>query len=279
MTLSGEEHEELRRASLRVRGAILNTVFHAGSGHIGSALSQTDVLVLLYRRYLAITPSRATDPDRDRFVLSKGHGGLGHAAVLSEIGFFPEAELRRFGEPGQPLGMHLDHGKVPGVEVSTGSLGHGLGMALGIALGARVLGRSFRTFCLVSDGELYEGSTWEAILAAPRLLGRGAQLVLVVDRNRLTMDGGTEDELPLEPLARKFEAFGWRALTCDGHDFQALVAAFDEALSRGSPCAVICETVKGKGVSFLEGRAEWHYGALDSSMLARALRMVRGERE
>jgi transketolase len=157
---------------------------------------------------------------------------------------------------------------VPGVEASTGSLGHGLGVSLGLALGAEVQSKSWRTVCLLSDGECYEGSTWEAAIAAPALGASG--LVAIIDRNRLTMDGHTEDEVPLEPLAAKWEAFGWDVATCDGHDFGALVPALERALDSRRPSVVIAETVKGKGVSFMEGQAAWHYGALDSARYAEA---------
>jgi transketolase len=216
-----------------------------------------------------VDPARPDWPERDRFVLSKGHGGLGLVAMLAERGFLSEAELATFGRSGSALGMHLDHRRVRGVEASTGSLGHGLGVAMGMALGARLRGWPSRTFCLLSDGECYEGSTWEAALAAPaHRLGR---LVAMVDRNRLTMDGFTEREVPLEPLARKWEAFGWRVLPCDGHDLRALCAALDAALEPSEqPALVLAETVKGKGVDFMENAPQWHYGALDSEAYARA---------
>jgi transketolase len=268
MALGAAERERLAERARRVRVGILRAAWAGGSGHLGAALGQTDVLVAIYDA-LRIDPRRPEDPGRDRFVLSKGHGGLGHAALLAELGFFPAADLARFGESGHYLGMHLDHGRVPGVEVSTGSLGHGLGVALGIAVGARLLGAAYRTVCVVSDGELYEGSTWEALLAAPALRPRG--LGVVIDRNRLTMDGVTEREVPLEPLAKKLEAFGLPTSTVDGHDLGAIAEALARGMSGDAPYVVVCETVKGKGVARLEGRPEWHYGALDSDAFAEAL--------
>ncbi len=273
MVSAPDKHQDLRAAATRLRRLIIETVYQCGSGHVGAALSQLDVLVALYWRYLRIDPARPTAPERDRFVLSKGHGGLGLAAVLAERGFFPREDLRHFGQTGHALGMHLDHRRVPGVEVSTGSLGHGLGIAAGLALGARTQQQDHRTYCLLSDGECHEGSTWEAAQAAAQW--RLDRLVAVVDRNRLTMDGFTEDEAPLEPLDRKWAAFGWHVQRCDGHDFEALCRAFDAALAvAGQPAVILAETVKGKGVPFMENQARWHYGALDSAMRAQALAAI-----
>jgi transketolase len=273
--LSDDEHSRLRQAAQRVRERILAIAYQSGSGHLGAALSQADALVALYGRTLRVDRARPDWPERDRFVLSKGHGGLGLVAALAEWGFVTEEALGTFGQTGSPLGMHMDHRKVPGVEASTGSLGHGLGLAVGMALGARLHGWPSRTFCLLSDGECYEGSTWEAALSAPALkLGR---LVAVVDRNRLTMDGFTEQEVPLEPLAAKWEAFGWKVWRVDGHDLRALCAALDEAVAEGEPRprVIVAETVKGKGVDFMENQPKWHYGALDSEMYARARASLR----
>lgn len=268
-------HADLQASARRVRERILRIVFESGSGHVGAALSQTDLLVALHARTLRVDPARPDWPDRDRFVLSKGHGGLGLVAVLAERGFLGEDALSTFGKPGSALGMHLDRRKVPGVEVSTGSLGHGLGVAMGIALGAKHQGHAYRTFCLLSDGECYEGSTWEAAMSAPAFgLGR---LVALIDRNFLTMDGPTEREVPLEPLADKWRAFGWRVFECDGHDFGALAGALDGATAEGDrPAIVIARTIKGKGVPFMENQACWHYGALDSARYDEALAAVRG---
>jgi transketolase len=275
VALALDENRALAAHALRIRERILEIVFRSGSGHVGGALSQTDLLVALYYKYLKIDPARPTDEKRDRFVLSKGHGGLGLAAILADRGFFPVAELDSFGRSGAALGMHMDRMRVAGVEASTGSLGHGLGIAVGLALGARVQKCSWRTFCLLSDGECYEGSVWEAALAAPAL--RLGNLIALVDRNRMTMDGATEALVPLEPLQKKWEAFGWRASTCDGHDFDSICAALDSALRETDdrPSLILCETVKGKGVDFMEGEARWHYGGLDAAMYERAQASLR----
>ncbi len=266
----------MRQASLRVRESILQIVHDAGSGHVGGALSQADILVALYHRALRYDLARPDWAQRDRFILSKGHGGLGLAAVLADCGLIEPGALANFGHTGSALGMHMDHRQVSAVETATGSLGHGLGIATGMALGVRLRRWPSRTVCLLSDGECYEGSTWEAALAAA---GEGLdQLIAIVDRNRLTMDGFTEQEVPLEPLADKWRAFGWRAITCDGHDHDALSGALAQAFtpeSPGRPSVIIADTVKGKGVDFMENEARWHYGALDSDMLARALASAR----
>lgn len=265
----------MQREARETREIILDVVHRSGSGHVGGALSQVEILVALYHRLLRVDPAAPRWPGRDRFVLSKGHGGLGLAVTLARLGFFPLDDLRHFGRSGGHLGMHMDHARVPGVEVSTGSLGHGLGVAVGMALGLRVQGVAARVACLISDGECYEGSIWEAALSASAF--RLDRLLVVIDRNRMTMDGPTEASVPLEPLARKWEAFGFRVHPCDGHDFESLCRALDEAQGEGSgrPAVVIAETTKGKGVDFMEGRPEWHYGALDSAMFERAIASVR----
>jgi transketolase len=274
MPLDPAERRRLLETARRIRESILEVVFRSGSGHVGGSLSQADVLVALYYRFMRVDPRRPAWPERDRFVLSKGHGGLGLAAILADKGFVEARDLAQFGRTGHPLGMHMDWTRVPGVEASTGSLGHGLGTAVGMALGARAQGQAWRTFCLLSDGECYEGSIWEAAIAAPAFgLGR---LTAVIDRNRLTMDGFTEDLVPLEPLADKWRAFGWRVRACDGHDLDAIADALEFALEPADrPAAIIAETVKGKGVDFMEGSAKWHYGALDSEMYERARASVR----
>jgi transketolase len=281
MALQSDERQRLLDTARRIRERIVDIVFHAGSGHIGAALSQTDILVALYHGRLRHDPARPDWPERDRFVLSKGHGGLGLAAILADLGYFPADELAGFGATGARLGMHMDRTKVPGIEVSTGSLGHGLGTAVGMALGAKTQGLDWRTWCLISDGELFEGSIWEAAIAAA---GFGLdRLTVLVDRNRLTMDGFTEMEMPLEPLAEKWAAFGWRTWHVDGHDFDALCQAMDQAMDQAMkpaagdaprPAVIIAETVKGKGVDFMENQADWHYGALDSAMYERARKSI-----
>lgn len=273
--LTPEDRKRLEELSLKIREGILRVVHESGSGHVGGALSQTDILSVLYTKYLRFDPRRPDWPERDRFVLSKGHGGIGFVVLLAECEFIPREDLATFGKTGSALGMHLDHRRVPGVETSTGSLGHGLGVAIGMAIGAHLQKLPSRVFCLLSDGECYEGSTWEAAMSA-NALGLG-NLCAMIDRNRMTMDGATEEEVPLEPLANKWKAFGFRVFTCDGHDFDELCKAFDEALDpqATSPAVIIASTIKGKGVDFMEDRPEWHYGSMDTDMYVRALESVR----
>jgi transketolase len=254
----------------RVRARILEVVHESDGGHVGGALGEVEILVALYFRSLRVDPARPAWRDRDRFVLSKGHGSLGLAVVLAERGFVADDDLAAFGRPGSSLGMHLDRRRVRGVEASTGGVGHGLGVAVGMALGAKMQRLKSRTVCLLSDGECYEGSTWEAAVAAPALgLSR---LVAVVDRNRLTAGGATEEAVPLEPLADKWRAFGWKVAACDGNDFASLCPALDRALAgKGDkPTCVIASTVKGKGVDFMENASAWHYGSIDGELLERA---------
>lgn len=270
MALSVREAETLRAKARQIRYKTIQTVVWAGGGHAGGALSQVEILVALYYRYLRVDPARPGWEDRDRVVLSKGHGGIGYAPLLADRGYFDEALLHEFNHTGSPFGMHLDRLKVPGVDASTGSLGHGLPMAVGLALGARLLGKGWRTYCILGDGECDEGSVWEAAMAASHF--RLGHLTAIIDRNGLSIDGQTEDIMALEPLDRKWAGFGWQVLTADGHDFSQLGDAIEKALqSDDVPTVIIARTVKGRGVDFMEGQSAWHYGGLDSDRAGQAL--------
>jgi transketolase len=228
-----------------------------------------DILTLLYWKYLRIDPANPAWEDRDRFVLSKGHGGVGHAVVLAERGYFDKAALREFNETGSMLGMHLDSNKVPGCDASTGSMGHGLSQAVGMALGARVLKKEWRVFCMIGDGESNEGSIWEAAMAAAHY--KLDNLIVIQDRNHLMIDGPTEEVMSLEPLPDKWRAFGFETREVNGHDLPALAEAFEFAIAhKGSPVMLVCDTIKGKGVEFMEGKPEWHYGGLNAEQIAKA---------
>jgi len=189
-----------------------------------------DVTTLLYSRFMRIDPDNADWEDRDRFILSKGHAGIGFVAILADIGYVDRKDLETFNLTGSNLGIHLDASKVPGVDASTGSLGHGLSIALGTALAAKQLGKEYRTFCLLGDGECQEGSVWEAAMAIAHF--NPPNLVTLVDRNHAQIDGMTEDVMPLEPFADKWRAFGFHTVTVDGHDFEAMNDAIREALDR-----------------------------------------------
>ena len=273
MPLSQQELGELKRTAAKIRRDIVDVTGWSGGAHVGGSLSMVDMLVLLYWKYLRVDPARPDWEDRDRFVLSKGHGGVGHAVVLANKGYFPMEDLKTFNETGSKLGMHLDGAKAKGVDASTGSMGHGLCQALGMALGARVLKKDTRVFCIVGDGESNEGSIWEAAMAAAHY--KTPNLVGLLDRNHYMIDGYTEDVMSLEPLADKWRAFGWETRVVDGHDLSALAEAigFASAWDQG-PVMLLCETVKGKGVDFMEAKAAWHYGGLSAEMVAKAKQSI-----
>jgi len=267
---------DLKTRAKKIRKDIIDVTGWAGGSHVGGALSMTDILTVLYWRYLNIDPKRPQWEDRDRFVLSKGHGGVGHAVVLANRGFFDFELLREFNHYGSPFGMHLDGNKVIGCDASTGSLGHGLPMAVGMALGARLQKKTWRTYCLLGDGECNEGSIWEAAMSASHY--KVDNLVAFIDRNHLMIDGFTETIMRLEPLADKWRAFGWRVWEIDGHDLVQICTALDEALAhQGQPAAIIANTVKGKGVDFMENKPGWHYGGLNAELIQKAKESIERE--
>jgi transketolase len=271
--LSSHDIEKLREKAWRVRRLIINTTVWAGGGHLGGALSQTDILVALYFHYMNINPARPHWLERDRAVLSKGHGGVGYAPVLAERGYFGRELLEEFNHMGSPFGMHLDRLKVPGVDASTGSLGHGLALSVGLALASRHQKQSWRVYCVLGDGECNEGSVWESAMAAAHY--KLGNLTAFVDRNGLCIDGPTEAVMRLEPLADKFRSFGWNLLTIDGHDFAQIGKAIETAQRvPDMPTMILAQTVKGKGVDFMENDAAWHYGGLDSTRAAAALTSI-----
>ena len=245
--------EELAR---RVRRADLQMVSRAQLGHLGGDLSVTDILVTLYGAVLSIDPRRPDDPDRDRFILSKGHCAGALYATLAYCGFFPLAELETFMQPLSALNGHPNRTKVPGVETNTGPLGHGFPVAVGCALAAKLQSARWRTYVVLGDGELQEGSNWEAAMTASHHDLNA--LTAVVDRNGLQQGARTEETKQLEPLADKWRSFGWEVREVDGHDHAQLQEAFRPA-SGDQPVCVIAHTVKGKGVSFMEDRVEWHH--------------------
>jgi transketolase len=253
----------------RVRRDVLRMVHRAHASHVGTCLSIADVLAVLYAEVLAIDAARPDAPDRDRFVLSKGHGGAALYAVLAERGFFPASWLDDYCADGSHLAGHATHHGVPGVEVSTGSLGHGLPLACGMALSAKRTGRPGRVVALLSDGECDEGSTWEAALFAPH---HGLDnLTAIVDYNGIQSFGRVADVLDLAPLAEKWRAFRWDVHEVDGHDHAALARALASPPAASGPRAIVARTVKGKGVSFMENDLAWHYRSPSDAQLAAAL--------
>ncbi|SDS76697.1 transketolase [Actinoplanes derwentensis] len=262
------------RLANAVRRHVLTMTSVGRSSHIGSALSCADILAVLYADVLRVDPANPDWPDRDRFIMSKGHAGAALYAVLAERGFFDPAVLHRHYQNGSYLSGHVSHVGMPGVDLSTGSLGHGLPVGAGLAWRARQMGREWRTYVLLGDGECDEGSVWEAAMfAGHHELGL---LVAVVDCNGLQSMGTTEDTLRLEPFAAKWESFGWDVAEIDGHDHDALAATMrvPREAGRARPRCVLARTVKGKGVSFMENQVLWHYRPPSADELERALAEV-----
>lgn len=244
--------------ALRIRRHVLEMTSRGGSSHIASVFSMTDILAVLYGQVLNVNPAAPRDPARDRFILSKGHAGAGVYAALAERGFIPKDLLGEHYKNGSVMSGHVSHKGLPGVEISTGSLGHGLGVASGMAYAARLAGREHRVYVLLSDGECDEGSNWEAIhFAGHHGLGR---LVAVVDYNKIQSLKSTEETLGLEPFAAKWRDFRWEVAEVDGHDHAQLARVLDaRRVANESPLCVIAHTTKGKGVSFMENSVLWHY--------------------
>jgi transketolase len=253
----------IRRASLRMAHA-------ARLGHPGGDLSCADILATLYFHVLQVDPCAPAHPDRDRFILSKGHASAALYAALAEAGFFPATALDGFMKPLSPLNGHPNRTKVPGVEANTGPLGHGLPIAVGTALGARLQGAAWRTFVLTGDGELQEGSNWEAAMSASQF--RLDRLTVIVDRNGLQQGARTEETVALEPLAERWRSFGFAVVEVDGHDVGALIDVFSRLpVESQRPTCVIARTTKGRGVSFIQDRVDWHHRIPTAEELADAL--------
>ena len=246
-----------RQLAKQIRIHSLRMTSTGGGSHIGAIFSCADILAVLYGSILSVDPCAPSWPDRDRFVLSKGHAGAGLYAVLAERGFFPVEQLLTHYQDGSELCGHVTH-KLPGVELSTGALGHGLSVASGMAYAAKLDGRKHRVFCVLSDGECNEGSTWEAILFAAQ--HKLDNLTAIVDYNRIQGLAPISEVIELAPFAEKWDSFGWGVREVEGHDHSALNAAFNDLpFVPGKPSCLIAHTVKGKGVSFMENTVLWHY--------------------
>ncbi|WP_156223198.1 transketolase [Pseudactinotalea suaedae] len=268
---AADERERARLihdAAQGVRRSVVRTIDAARAGHIGGDLSVTDILTTLYLGVLEIDPADPTRRDRDRFILSKGHCAAALYSVLAHSGYFPTSELATFMAPMSALNGHPNRTKVPGVETNTGPLGHGLPVAVGEALGLRLQGLDRRVYVVTGDGEMQEGSNWEAIMSAAHY--RLGNLTLVVDRNRLQQGARTEDTNALDPLAERLAAFGCEVREIDGHDVTQLLGAFAPSTT-GRPVAVVANTIKGKGVSFMEDRVEWHHKVPTAEQVTAAL--------
>ena len=256
--------------ALRLRRHVVRMCASGGSSHVGSGLSVADIVAVLYGEVLRVDPARPAWSERDRFILSKGHAGACVYAALAERGFFPLETLEQHYRNGSHLSGHVSHKGVPGVDLSTGSLGHGLGVGSGMAMQLRRAGGDQRVYVVMSDGECDEGSTWEAALFAAH--HRLANLCAVGDYNKLQSLASVSDTLELEPFALKWRAFGWTALQVDGHDHEALKLAFAEAARSERPTCILADTVKGRGVSFMENQVLWHYRTPRGAELEAALR-------
>ena len=262
MALTKQEWLELEKQAYELRKLCLDTTFWAGSAHIGGGMSVMDMLAILYYKYMKYDVQNPQWEDRDRFILSKGHAGVALASLVCHVGFDDKDKLKTFNLSNSTMGIHLDSNKVKGVDASTGSLGHGLSIALVTALAAKVLGKDYKTFCILGDGECDEGSNWEAGMAAAHF--KADNLISFVDRNKCMIDGRTEDVMKLEPLADKWRSFGFEVIEVDGHNMSALADAIDTALAtKGKPCMIIADTIKGCGVDYMEDDYKWHYGALN----------------
>jgi transketolase len=262
--------EQIRKLALKIRYYTLLMVHHAGSSHVGTSFSMAELLAVLYGTVLRVNPANPKWPDRDRFVLSKGHGCAALYAVLAARGFFPLEWLSTFYQNGSRLAGHATHTHVPGVEVSTGSLGHGLSIASGLALAAKRDAKSYRVFAMLSDGECDEGSTWEPVLFAPQ--HRLDNLIAIVDYNKIQSLGHVKEVIDLDPLADKWRSFGWAVHEVDGHNVSEVTDALSQVpFNAGRPSCVIAHTVKGKGVSFMEDKLLWHYRCPNDEELHQAL--------
>ncbi len=259
-----------RALAKAIRAHCLRMTHRGQSGHIGSMLSMADLLAVLYTTILKVDPANPTWPERDRFILSKGHGGAAVYAVLAERGFFPKEWLNTYYLDNGKLAGHISH-HVPGVEFSTGSLGHGLPVAAGMALAARQAGKKHRVFCLMSDGDCNEGSTWEAIMFAAQ--HQFDNLTVIVDYNRVQALGKMADVIEMEPFAAKLRDFRWAVRTIDGHNYTQIESALScLPLEPGKPSWILARTIKGKPISWMENTVACHYGAVNDEQLAQALK-------
>jgi len=254
--------ERLSDRALFVRLETVRLSRIAGAGHYTSSFSAAELFAALYYAVMNYNAAESNWPDRDRFVLSKGHAAIGLYPVLADVGFFDPSELDTYTRLGSRFGDHPDMKKIPGIDFSSGSLGHGLSVSVGMALAGRVENRPYRTYCMLGDGELHEGQIWEAATAAGHY--KLGNLVAIVDRNQLCIDGFTDDVMSVEPIEDRFRAFGWQTHRVDGHDLDALLDVF-AALpneSTGPPQLIVADTVKGRGVRLMEFNPDWHVGNL-----------------
>lgn len=271
--LDEREVKHLEYICERVRVNILNTLYRVGRGHSGPSLSLVELLVTLYFKELCLDPTDPKWPDRDRFILSKGHGAVGLYSVFAERGLIPVEELDTFETIGTRLQGSVDSIWLPWIELTTGSLGQGLSVSLGIAMGAKRLGKDIRSYCIMGDGETQEGNVWEAAMSGAKF--KQDNLLAIVDWNGL--QGGVRNEVmpSLEPFGPKWESFGWHVIEVPGHDIAALLSAYHEARQiKGKPTIIVAHTVKGKGVSYMENKVEWHGGYVTKPLYDQAMEEI-----
>jgi transketolase len=274
MTHTPMSIDELKRMAGLIRCDIIEMICTAGAGHPGGSLSATDIVTALYFRLMRIDPQNPGWPDRDRFILSKGHACPVWYAALAERGYFDKKHLATLRRLGSILQGHPDMHKTPGVDMTVGSLGHGFSAGLGMALAGKLRKKDYHVWVVIGDGESQEGSIWEAAMAAPKW--KLDNLTLILDRNHLQNDYCVDDVMPIEPVADKWRAFNWHVETIDGHSMEQVVSALEAAKARrGVPTAIIAETVKGKGVSFMENVADWHGKAPCQAEADKALEEIR----
>jgi len=264
------DESRLKEIARQSRIDVIKMLAQSKSGHPGGSLSEIEILVALFAEEMKHDPKNPTMPERDRFVLSKGHGIPGQYAVMAQEGYWPREDMLTLRMADSMFQGHPDRVRVDALEASTGSLGQGLSIAVGYAIAAKLDKTSSRTYCLIGDGESQEGQIWEAAMSAPKFALDN--LVCILDYNKAQIDGYVKDVMPLEPIADKWEAFGWHVISIDGHDYDQIFNAFDNARStKGKPTFILADTVKGKGVSFMEGLVDWHGKAPSQEQAKQAL--------
>lgn len=263
--------QQLEMMAHALRIDIVTSLYAAGSGHPGGSLSIAEILSVLYFNEMDVEPADPGKPDRDRFVLSKGHAAPAYYAALAERGFFPKETLKTLRKIESILQGHPDRKRVPGVDMSTGSLGQGIASAAGMACYGKATGSAFRVYCVIGDGEMQEGEVWESLMASSH--HKLSNLTVMLDNNDLQIDGAVEKIMSIYPIREKVEAFGWKVLEVDGHDVIAISAALKQAKEHtSSPTFIICHTIKGKGVSFMENQAAWHGSTISDEQYAIAMK-------
>lgn len=274
MRVTEEDILELKNTAKRVRRNIIEEIYSGQSGHPGGALSCADILTVLYFNQMNIDPLKEKDLNRDRFVLSKGHASAALYATLAEKGFFPKEELKNFRRLGSILQGHPDVKHVPGVDMSSGSLGQGLSIANGMAIASKLDSRGYRVYCLLGDGELQEGQIWEAAMTSSHY--KLDNLCVIVDNNGLQIDGEVSNVMNVQPIKEKFESFGFATFEVDGNDIDELITVFQKAKTiKGKPTAIVAKTIKGKGVSFMENQVGWHGKAPNEEQYVQAINEIK----